>query len=136
MALTAYSALIIVQNATILLEARHLTWMNGAVVGGSLVAFAVLMGLAGSSSSNASYGVLAHLVEDARFWLTLPLLVVGCLAPVLGGKMAALHFASPADLPLSERMALKRGSSGAEVGGVERPPFLRARSARRAKKDF
>lgn len=140
-ALTAYSALILLQNATILLEARHLTPLNGAVVGGSLGAFCLLMGLVGRAPANASYGVLGALLLDGRFWLCLPLLLFACLAPVLACKVAAQH---PACLTRSDRLALRLGShalgssGGAEPGGAEPRALLfgLGRSARRAKKDF
>ncbi|KAJ1626092.1 hypothetical protein T492DRAFT_1035025 [Pavlovales sp. CCMP2436] len=139
-ALTAYTALILVQNLTILLEASHVTRLNALVVVGSLGAFMLMMGAVGNVSANASYGVLARLLVDPRYWLCVVLLVVGCLAPVVACKMAALHFVPPATLTLSERMALKLSSrgSGAEAGGAEPLPLFGSgrRMARRAKKDF
>lgn len=142
LALTAYTALILVQNATVLLEARHITAVNAAVVCASLGAFALLMGLVGRTPTNASFGVLARLVVDARYWLCVLLLLVVCLAPVVACKMAALHFVPARSLTSSDRMALKLGSRGSGGGGTEaggtepRALFKREASARRAKKDF
>jgi hypothetical protein len=138
-ALTAYTALILVQNLTILAEASHVTRLNLAVVCGSLGAFVLLMGAAGSAPTSASYGVLARLVRDARYWLCVLLLVVGCLAPVLAVKVSSAHFAPQAERTRSERMALALSGkgSGADAGGAERPLFgSMATPARRAKKDF
>lgn len=93
-ALCTYSALVALQQVTILVEAKHVTFPNWLAVAGSSTAFVLLMAAAGSAPRNASYMVLARLVAEPVFWLALFQLLAVTVLPLVAIKYVRLHHPS------------------------------------------
>lgn len=124
------AALVIVANATLLMDVRYLSWPAAVAFGGSVL-FAVGWQAAAASAVSAPWaGAWAHVAASRRWWLAVLLACTAALGPRAAGK-ALVRALAPSAATLARAEWLKPADAHRLLRTVSPPasPTLRARPA-------
>ena len=86
LALIAYSSIVLVQCFTLYLEMTFVVVWVHVIVAVTVVGFLVVNVLVSASPNMEAYSVYVVLLGDPVYWLSVLLIVAGCLLPVLAAK--------------------------------------------------
>lgn len=102
------AALVLIGNATLLMDVRYLTWPAAATFAGSVL-FAILWQIARASYVPAPWwDGWAHSAASARWWLAVLAACVAALGPRFAAKALRSELA-PSDAQLAREATIRRG---------------------------
>jgi phospholipid-translocating ATPase len=92
LALTIYTALVVVQLATIYLESNTITVIHHIVIFVTIMLFVIINLIVSQSNFFEAYNIYSSLCLDAKYYLTILLICIVCLLPIIALKFYQINY--------------------------------------------
>jgi len=90
--MVCYTACIIIQTLTIVIESYYLTWLNHLVIWGTLAAYFGIIAFLSYIVQDEFHSVMFVLFEDITFWLALAIITAGAMLPIVVIKSYVFNY--------------------------------------------
>ncbi|GAM24030.1 hypothetical protein SAMD00019534_072050 [Acytostelium subglobosum LB1] len=79
--MVSFTALILLQSLTLFFESHTITWINHALIWGTIPLYILCLIVLNAAPTMDTYSVMTHLVDTASFWTSLVLALAICVLP-------------------------------------------------------
>ncbi|EGG19357.1 P-type ATPase [Cavenderia fasciculata] len=79
----SFTAIIFIQSLTLFIESNTITWINHALIWGTIPIYILCVLVLNSISTLDMYSVMTHLTDRSSFWGSFFLMICVCLVPII-----------------------------------------------------